>query len=92
MPADYKKYSDWFDAHDDQKYESILNLDLTLIGSPATVIAKLRRVVDMGWSNLMLRMSRGGAMERKHVFHSMEMFAKEVIPAVQELEQQRRSA
>ena len=92
VPEDYKKYSDWFDAHDDQQYESILNLDLTLIGNPATVIAKMRRVVDMGWSNLMLRMSRGGAMERKHVFRSMEMFAKKVIPAVQEMELQRHSA
>jgi alkanesulfonate monooxygenase SsuD/methylene tetrahydromethanopterin reductase-like flavin-dependent oxidoreductase (luciferase family) len=92
VPEDYKRYSDWFDAHDDQQYESILNLDLTLIGSPATVIDKMRRVVAMGWSNLMLRMSRGGAMERKHIFHSMEMFAKKVIPAVRELEQQRRSA
>ena len=69
-----------------------MNLDLTLIGCPETVIGKMRRIVDTGWSNLMLRMSRGGAMDRKHVFHSMEMFAKQVIPAVQALEQQRRSA
>ncbi|MEJ2205774.1 MAG: hypothetical protein P8170_16875, partial [Gemmatimonadota bacterium] len=49
-------------------------------------------VVDMGWSNLMLRMSRGGAMERRRVRHSMELFAKEVMPAVRELEDRRQSA
>ena len=92
IPADYASYANWFDAHDDQKYEDILNLDLTLIGDPRTVVDKMRRVVDMGWSNLMLRMSRGGAMGREHVFHSMEMFAKEVMPAVRELEARRASA
>ena len=92
VPKDYARYSDWFKGHDDQQYEDILNLDLTLIGDPRTVIEKLRRVVDMGWSNLMLRMSRGGAMERKHVFHSMELFANEVMPAVQEIEEKRKSA
>jgi alkanesulfonate monooxygenase SsuD/methylene tetrahydromethanopterin reductase-like flavin-dependent oxidoreductase (luciferase family) len=89
VPKDYATYRDWFDAHDKQAYEDILNLDLTLIGDPKTVIRKLQRVVDMGWRNLMLRMSRGGAMERKHVRHSMELFAKEVIPAVTELEAKR---
>ena len=92
VPEDYRKYSDWFHAHDHQQYENILNLDLTLIGSPETVVDKLRRIVDMGWRNLMLRMSRGGAMERRHVFHSMEIFATQVIPAVQEMERQRLSA
>jgi alkanesulfonate monooxygenase SsuD/methylene tetrahydromethanopterin reductase-like flavin-dependent oxidoreductase (luciferase family) len=86
VPADYAKYANWFQAHDDQHYEDILNLDLTLIGDPKTVIDKMQGVVDMGWSNLMLRMSRGGAMDREHVRHSMELFAKEVIPAVQEME------
>ena len=89
VPRDYVTYRDWFTAHDKQAYEDILNLDLTLIGDPKTVIRKLERVVDMGWRNLMLRMSRGGAMERKHVRHSMEMFANEVMPAVAELEARR---
>jgi alkanesulfonate monooxygenase SsuD/methylene tetrahydromethanopterin reductase-like flavin-dependent oxidoreductase (luciferase family) len=92
VPADYQRYADWFDAHDHQQYETILNLDLTLIGDPSTVIGKLERVIEMGWSNLMLRMSRGGAMDRRLVFHSMEMFAKEVIPAVQKLESRRAPA
>jgi alkanesulfonate monooxygenase SsuD/methylene tetrahydromethanopterin reductase-like flavin-dependent oxidoreductase (luciferase family) len=89
VPKDYATYRDWYDAHDHQAYENILNLDLTLIGDPKTVIDKMARVVDMGWSNLMLRMSRGGAMDPKHVRHSMETFAKEVMPAVQELEAKR---
>lgn len=92
VPKDYARYADWFHGHDDQQYEDILNLDLTLIGDPKTVIEKMKKVVDMGWSNLMLRMSRGGAMERKHVFHSMEAFAREVIPAVREYEQKRALA
>jgi alkanesulfonate monooxygenase SsuD/methylene tetrahydromethanopterin reductase-like flavin-dependent oxidoreductase (luciferase family) len=89
VPKDYVTYRDWFDAHDKQAYEAILNLDLTLIGDPKTVIQKMERVVGMGWSNLMLRMSRGGAMDPKHVRHSMELFAKEVVPAVGELEAKR---
>jgi len=91
VPADYQRYADWFAAHDHQQYENILNLDLTLIGDPELVIGKLQRVIDMGWSNLMLRMSRGGAMDRQLVFHSMELFAREVMPAVKTLEAQRAS-
>jgi len=86
IPADYKAYADWFDKHDDQTYEQILNADLTLMGSPDRIIPKMSKIVDMGWQNLMLRMSRGGAMERDKVRSSMELFSREVMPAVAELE------
>lgn len=86
VPADYKAYADWFDKHDEQSYEQILNGDLTLMGSPETVIPKMRKIVDMGWHNLMLRMSRGGAMDRGKVYSSMSLFAREVMPAVAEME------
>ena len=86
VPADYKAYSDWFDKHDQQTYEQILNSPLTLMGDPDTVIEKLRIVKDMGWRNLMVRMSRGGAMDRKLVRESMELFSREVMPAVAEME------
>ena len=48
-------------------------------------IEKMRTVVDMGWRNIMLRMSRGGAMDRAKVRDSMKLFAEEVIPAATEL-------
>ena len=85
IPADYKAYSDWFDKHDKQSYEQVLNSHLTLMGDPERIIEKMRTVVDMGWRNIMLRMSRGGAMDRAKVYESMKLFAEEVIPAATEL-------
>jgi alkanesulfonate monooxygenase SsuD/methylene tetrahydromethanopterin reductase-like flavin-dependent oxidoreductase (luciferase family) len=90
VPADYKAYADWFDKHDDQSYEDILNADLTLMGSPESILPKVAKVVDMGWQNIMLRMSRGGAMERDKIRSSMELFARDVMPAVAELEAAKR--
>jgi alkanesulfonate monooxygenase SsuD/methylene tetrahydromethanopterin reductase-like flavin-dependent oxidoreductase (luciferase family) len=86
IPADYKAYADWFEKHDVQSYEQILNSHLSLMGSPERTIEKMHAVVDMGWRNIMLRMSRGGAMERPLVRASMELFAREVMPAVSEIE------
>jgi alkanesulfonate monooxygenase SsuD/methylene tetrahydromethanopterin reductase-like flavin-dependent oxidoreductase (luciferase family) len=86
VPADYKAYADWFQKHDQQTYEQILNSHLSLMGSPEQVVEKMKTVVDMRWQNLMLRMSRGGAMERSKIRDSMSLFAKEVMPAVAELE------
>jgi len=86
IPADYKAYADWFEKHDDQSYEQILNSHLTLMGSPDRIIEKMQTVIDMGWKNVMLRMSRGGAMDRDKVRWSMRLFATEVMPAVAEME------
>ncbi|CAA0079324.1 Alkanal monooxygenase alpha chain [Mycolicibacterium vanbaalenii] len=85
IPADYKAYSDWFDKHDKQSYEQVLNSHLTLMGDPDRIIDKMETVIGMGWRNIMLRMSRGGAMDREKVHESMKLFAKEVIPAATEL-------
>lgn len=85
IPADYKAYSDWFDKHDKQSYEQVLNSHLTLMGDPDRIVTKMRTVIDMGWRNIMLRMSRGGAMDRNKVYESMKLFAQEVIPAATEL-------
>ena len=85
IPADYKAYADWFDKHDKQSYEQVLNSHLTLMGDPDRIIEKMRTVIDMGWRNIMLRMSRGGAMDRAKVRESMKLFAEEVIPAATEL-------
>lgn len=86
VPADYKAYADWFEKHDKQSYEQVLNSHLTLMGSPDRLVEKMKTVIDMGWHNVMLRMSRGGAMDRAKVYNSMKLFAEEVIPAVAELE------
>ena len=43
IPADYKAYADWFDKHDDQSYEQILDSHLTLMGDPDRTIEKMRR-------------------------------------------------
>jgi len=85
IPADYKAYADWFEKHDKQSYEQVLNSHLTLMGNPDRIIDKMRTVIDMGWRNIMLRMSRGGAMDRAKVRDSMKLFAQEVIPAATEL-------
>jgi alkanesulfonate monooxygenase SsuD/methylene tetrahydromethanopterin reductase-like flavin-dependent oxidoreductase (luciferase family) len=86
VPADYKAYADWFEKHDIQSYEQILNSPLTLMGSPDRIRPKMQKIVDMGWKNLMLRMSRGGAMDRKKVYASMALFAREIMPSVAEIE------
>ena len=86
VPADYKAYADWFEKHDLQTYEQILDSPLTLMGSPERILPKMRKIIDMGWKNIMLRMSRGGAMDRKKVYNSMALFSREVMPAVTELE------
>ena len=86
VPGDYKAYADWFEKHDVQSYEQILDSHLTLMGSPERIIEKMKTVVDMGWRNVILRMSRGGAMDREQIYDSMALFAEEVMPAVAELE------
>lgn len=86
VPGDYKAYADWFEKHDIQSYEAILDSPLTLMGSPEKILPKMQKVLDMGWKNLMLRMSRGGAMGRREVHESMALFSREVMPAVAELE------
>ena len=86
VPGDYKAYADWFEKHDSQSYEQVLNSHLTLMGSPDVLVEKMKTVVDMGWRNVMLRMSRGGAMERSKIYDSMKLFAQEVMPAAAELE------
>ena len=86
VPADYKAYADWFEKHDHQSYEQILDSHLTLMGDPDRVVEKMQTVVDMGWKNIMLRMSRGGAMDRDKIYESMRLFATEVMPAVAEME------
>ncbi|WP_299577173.1 LLM class flavin-dependent oxidoreductase [uncultured Williamsia sp.] len=86
IPADYKAYSDWFDKHDKQSYQQVLDSHLTLMGNPDRIIEKMKTVIDMGWENIILRMSRGGAMDRSKVYESMKLFADEVIPAVNELQ------
>ncbi len=85
IPADYKAYADWFEKHDKQSYEQVLNSHLTLMGDPDRIIEKMRTVIDMGWRNIILRMSRGGAMDRAKVYESMKLFAQEVIPAATEI-------
>jgi alkanesulfonate monooxygenase SsuD/methylene tetrahydromethanopterin reductase-like flavin-dependent oxidoreductase (luciferase family) len=85
VPADYKAYADWFEKHDLQSYEQILNSPLTLMGSPDRIIEKIEKVIDLGWRNVMLRMSRGGLMDRAQVHDSMALFAEEVMPAAAKL-------
>jgi len=87
IPAEYAHYKDWFKQNRDQRqYDVIVNSDLTLYGSPETVIRKLSTLVkDVGWQNFMLCMNRGGAMERAPLYESMELFAQEVMPEVRRI-------
>lgn len=55
------------------------------MGDPDRIVDKMRTVIDMGWRNIILRMSRGGAMDRTKVYESMKLFAQEVIPVATEL-------
>ena len=85
-PADYKAYADWFDNHDAQTYEQILDSPLTLMGSPDRIIDKMGTIVDMGWQNLMLRMSSRAGDGSQPCARLDGAFSREVMPAVAELE------
>lgn len=62
------------------KYQDLRDREQVLIGSPEDVIAMLKRYQDAGCDHIMMLMNFGGLPHEK-VLKSMELIAKEVMPA-----------
>lgn len=84
VPKDYQSYSDWYGTiqrRDVDAYESILNMPTAFVGSPESIIEKIRKMnEEHGWENFILTLNKGGAMEQEHVLEAMRIFANEIIP------------
>ncbi|MCQ6282626.1 LLM class flavin-dependent oxidoreductase [Bacillus sp. EB600] len=65
------------------KYEDLRDREQALIGSPQDVIALLKKYQEAGCDQVMMLMNFGGLPHEK-VLKSMELVAKEVMPAFKE--------
>ena len=65
-------------------YEEAEAMDQIITGSPDTVIRKLKKVVDVADPAELILRAREGPMSQKAGMRSIELLAKEVIPAIKE--------
>jgi alkanesulfonate monooxygenase SsuD/methylene tetrahydromethanopterin reductase-like flavin-dependent oxidoreductase (luciferase family) len=63
---------------------------LSIFGDPARCLEKVKKYHDAGVTHLLL-MFDWGAMPQKTIFHSMELFAKYVMPHFQAADQRERA-
>jgi alkanesulfonate monooxygenase SsuD/methylene tetrahydromethanopterin reductase-like flavin-dependent oxidoreductase (luciferase family) len=88
VPQSYQAYSNWYDtiaSRDIDPYDKILQIPTSFIGSPDSIIDKIRVMnKEQGWENFILTLNKGGAMEQEHVLEAMKIFAEEIIPAARE--------
>jgi alkanesulfonate monooxygenase SsuD/methylene tetrahydromethanopterin reductase-like flavin-dependent oxidoreductase (luciferase family) len=61
--------------------ESRMANGTALIGSPATVRKSIHEMIDQTGINYLLGVFNFGDLRQEHVLHSMELFAREVMPA-----------
>jgi alkanesulfonate monooxygenase SsuD/methylene tetrahydromethanopterin reductase-like flavin-dependent oxidoreductase (luciferase family) len=87
LPDDYKAYAGgMFTTLQDFSFEDMLNFPGSIVGSPDTVVEKLKEIHEItGLKNQILWMNRGGVIRQPDLLRSMELFAKEVIPRVRDL-------
>jgi alkanesulfonate monooxygenase SsuD/methylene tetrahydromethanopterin reductase-like flavin-dependent oxidoreductase (luciferase family) len=90
LPDDYKAYAGgMFATLKQYSYDDMLNFPGSLVGSPDTVVEKLKRIHELtGLKNQIMWMNRGGVMKQPDLLRSMELFAKEVLPRVKDLGEQ----
>lgn len=62
------------------QFEDLLAREQVIMGTPEDVVARIRQYQEAGVNHLMCMMNFGG-LEHAKVKRSMELFAKEVIPA-----------
>ena len=68
----------------EMSYEELQNRYHLVVGSPDTVIEKLRHIRDeLGVGSLLLE-AQGGQLSHRDTMRSIELFGKEVIPALKE--------
>lgn len=65
------------------KYEDLRDREQVLIGSPTDVIDMLRKYQEAGCDHIMMLMNFGG-LPHERVLKSLELIAKEVMPAFQQ--------
>lgn len=86
VPYDYQAYSDWYtrlDKQDIATYDTMLDMNVTMIGDPDDLIRKILFMHDGdGWQNFILTVNKGGAMDQEKVLSAMKLIATEVIPVV----------
>ena len=69
-------------------YEDQQDFNMLILGSPQTVIKKLRGIMDSLSPGYMLIYGNDGKMPQKDVMRSIELLGKEVIPALHEIKLQ----
>ena len=69
-------------------YEELREVNLIIVGSPETVTGKLSSVLDQLGPGYLLLTGNDGDMPHKDVMRSIELFGKEVIPALHEVKLQ----
>lgn len=87
LPDDYKAYAGGMYATLQQySYDDMLHFPGSIVGSPDTVVEKLKGIYEMtGLQNHIMWMNRGGVIKQEDLLRSMELFATEVIPRVGEI-------
>jgi alkanesulfonate monooxygenase SsuD/methylene tetrahydromethanopterin reductase-like flavin-dependent oxidoreductase (luciferase family) len=66
-------------------YESLQQKGIVLVGNPDTMIDKIRYLHERCGIGHLLMMTHAGSMESSKVRRSLELFAREVYPAIRDL-------
>jgi alkanesulfonate monooxygenase SsuD/methylene tetrahydromethanopterin reductase-like flavin-dependent oxidoreductase (luciferase family) len=66
-------------------YESLQEKGIVLVGNPDTMIKKIRYLHERCGIGHLLMMTHAGSMESSKVRRNLELFAREVYPAIREL-------
>jgi hypothetical protein len=70
------------DAFGDIGYEQAQEVQQVITGTPDTVIAKLKRVIDVVHPAWLVLWAREGPMAHAAAMRCLELLGKEVIPAI----------
>jgi alkanesulfonate monooxygenase SsuD/methylene tetrahydromethanopterin reductase-like flavin-dependent oxidoreductase (luciferase family) len=76
------------DAFGDIGYEQAQEVQQVITGTPDTVIAKLKRVIDVVHPAWLVLWAREGPMAHAAAMRCLELLGKEVIPAIKEYQPQ----
>jgi alkanesulfonate monooxygenase SsuD/methylene tetrahydromethanopterin reductase-like flavin-dependent oxidoreductase (luciferase family) len=76
------------DAFGDIGYEQAQEVQQVITGTPDTVIARLKRVIDVVHPAWLVLWAREGPMAHAAAMRCLELLGKEVIPAIKEYQPQ----
>ena len=69
-------------------YQDLQDVNAIVVGSPKTVIAKLRDTVQKLSPGYLVLIGSDGNIPHKNVMRSLELLGSEVVPALHEIELQ----